>query len=192
MYGMQLSKTEECLLLHYHLKNGAETHVISELKKHYQKIPVEEAISRLYAAVFSNTTTTEWNEFQAVQKVLHGLFLRRRYDVWAFFATEETVKGFFPDGAPEIVNIDHDLLPPQTLQLGLYLLYLTTQVTKADDEDESEFQQRKDWHDWLNGYLNQESIQRPFFTIIELLDELEHWREIVNNHIRNFFDGLDI
>ena len=187
---MELSKTEECLMLHYHLKNGAEAYVISELKKHYKNIPDEEAKSRLSASVFSNTTNTEWNEFQAALKVLLGLFVRRRYDVWEFFATEETVKRFFPDGAPEIVNIDHDLLPPQTLQLGLYLLYLTTQITKEDDDSEKEFQEKKDWHDWLNGYLNQEAIQNPTFTITELLDELEHWREIVQNHIRNFFDGL--
>ena len=188
---MRLSKSEECLMLDYHLKNGAEKHVVSEIKKYHFKIPVEEATSRLYASVFSNTTNTEWNDFNESKKVLFGLFIRRRYDVWTFFATEETVKALYPDGAPEIVNIDHDLLPPQTLQLGLYLLYLTTQITKADDEDESEFQQRKDWHDWLNGYLNQEAIQNPLFDITELLDELEHWREIVNNHLRNFFDSLN-
>ena len=188
---MQLSKTEECLMLDYHLKNGAEAHVVSEIEKYHLKIPVEEATSRLSNALFSNTTRIEWEDFIKSKKVLVSLFLRRRYDVWSFFATEETIKRLYPDGPPEIVNIDHDLLPPQTLQLGLYLLYLTTQVTRGDGEEENEFQQRKDWHDWLNGYLNQEAIQNPLFTIEDLLDELGNKREIVNNYIRNFFDSLN-
>ena len=104
--------------------------------------------------------------------------------------TDESVKKLYPDGPPEIVNVDHDVLPPKTLQLGLYLLYLTTQVTKEEDEDEIEFERRKDWHDWFNGYVNQEAIQRPLFTITEVWEEMTNKREIVNNHIGFFFDSL--
>ncbi len=110
----------------------------------------------------------------------------------SFFMTDESVKKLYPDGPPEIVNVDHDVLPPKTLQLGLYLLYLTTQVTKEEDEDEIEFERRKDWHDWFNGYVNQEAIQRPLFHIEEVFEELDNKQEIVQNHIRNFFDSLRI
>jgi len=189
---MQISKTEECLILDYHLKNGAEEHVVGEIEKLHLRISPEDAIERLQNSVFSNTTSSEWANFLKSKKILLGLFLRRRYDVWAFFATEETVNRLYPNGAPEIMNVDHDLLPPKTLQIGLYLLYRTTTVFKEEDEDDEEFERRKDWHDWLNGYLNQEAIQQPQFTINELLDELENKREIVNNHIRNLFDTLNI
>tara|TARA_B110000014_G_C19920747_1_gene476363 strand:- start:54 stop:623 length:570 start_codon:yes stop_codon:yes gene_type:complete len=189
---MQLSKVEECLIFDYHLQNGAEEHVAEQIEKHHLRISPEDAKERLQMSVFSNTIRSEWDNFIKSKKILMGLFFRRRYDVWEFFATEETVKRLYPDGAPEIVNVDHDVLPPKTLQIGLYLLYRTTVVIKHEDEDDEEFERRKDWHDWLNGYLNQEAIQQPQFTIRELIDELENKREIVNNHIRNLFDTLNI
>ena len=187
---MQLSKTEECLMLDYHLQNGAEDHVADQVQKCHLRIPVEEAISRFRASVCNNTTNDEWDNYLKARKLLFNLFLRRRYDVWNFFMTDESVKKLYPDGPPEIVNVDHDVLPPKTLQLGLYLLYLTTQVTKEEDEDEIEFERRKDWHDWFNGYVNQEAIQRPLFTITEVWEEMTNKREIVNNHIGFFFDSL--
>lgn len=188
---MELSKTEECLMLDYHLQNGAEEYVANAVKKNHLTIPAEEAINRLRQLVYSNTTTSEWDDFIKSRKIISQLFLRRRYEVWAFFATEETVKKIYPDKIPEIVNIDHNVLPPKTLQIGLYLLYRTTEIVKDEEMDDEEFERKKDWHDWLNGYLNQEAIQRPTFTIEELLDELENKREILNNHIKNFFDSLD-
>ena len=111
----------------------------------------------------------ERDDFIKARDVLSQLFIRRKYDVWSFFATEETVKRRYPDGAPEIVNIDNDILPPKTLQLGLYLLYITTEIQKPkseewekmDDEEKEMYERTKDWHDWLNGYLNQETIKKP-------------------------------
>ena len=189
---MQLSKTDECLMLDYHLHNGANSHVADQVQKMHLRIASEEAIGRLFASVFSNTTKAEWDKFCKARTLLVKLFSRRRYDVWNFFMKEEDVKRIYPDGSPEIVNIDHDVLPPQTLQLGLYLFYLTTQVTKEEDESDSDFERRKDWHDWFNGYVNQEAIQRPFFTIEEVFEELDNKREIVNNHVVNLFQSLHI
>ena len=60
----------------------------------------------------------------------------------------------------------------------------------TSSESDSDFERRKDWHDWFNGYVNQEAIQRPFFTIEEVFEELDIKREIVNNHIGFFFDSL--
>ena len=187
---MQLSKTEECLMLDYHLQNGAEAALVKMVGEQRLRISPEEVIDRLRNAVFSNTTNSEWDNYLKSKKILLKLFGRRRYDVWNFFMTKEGVERLYPDGPPETVNVDHDVLPPKTLQLGLYLFYLTTQVTKAEDEDETEFERRKDWHDWFNGYVNQEAIQRPLFEIDELFEELGNKREIVENHLGNFFDSL--
>ena len=109
------------------------------------------------------------------------------------------MKERYPDGAPELVNIDHDLLPPRTLQLGLYLFYITTEIKKPnseqwkkmDDEEKEMYERMKDWHDWLNGYLNQEAIQSPLITIEEIHNELENKKEILMNHIQLFFDNLN-
>ena len=197
---MQLSKTDECMLLKYHLERGSvEEYIKNELEIHRVKFPIEEAMNRIEASVFSNTTNTEWENYNKSRQVLISLFHRRKYDVWKFFATEETMKERYPDGAPELVNIDHDLLPPRTLQLGLYLFYMTTEIQKPnseqwkkmDDDEKEGYERMKDWHDWLNGYLNQEAIQSPLITIKEIHNELENKKEILMNHIQLFFDNLN-
>ena len=195
---MQLSKTEESLLLQYHLDNGAEDFVVAEIEKYKLNIPAEEVLGRLYQLVFSNLDQKERDDFIKARDVLSQLFIRRKYDVWSFFATEETVKRRYPDGAPEIVNIDNDILPPKTLQLGLYLLYITTKIKKPkseewekmDDEEKEMYERTKDWHDWLNGYLNQETIKKPEFILDDLFDEIEKKRQITRNHIGNLFRGF--
>ena len=195
---MQLSKTEESLLLQYHLDNGAEDFVVAEIEKYKLNIPAEEVLGRLYQLVFSNLDQKERDDFIKARDVLSQLFIRRKYDVWSFFATEETVKRQYPDGTPEIVNIDNDILPPKTLQLGLYLLYITTEIKKPkseewekmDDEEKEMYERTKDWHDWLNGYLNQETIKKPEFILDDLFDEIEKKRQITRNHIENLFRGF--
>jgi len=74
-------------------------------------------------------------------------------------------------------------LPPETLQLGLYLLWESTSVVKDENEDNESFERRKDWHDFLNGYVNQEAIQRPLIDITEVFEELANKREIIKNYI---------
>ncbi len=196
---MYLSKTDECILLDYHLQRGAvEEYVKNQLETHHINIPIEEAMSRIGQSVFSNTTTTEWNNYIKARDVLRSIFIRRKYDVWNFFATEEAMKVRYPDGVPEIVNIDHELMPPQTLQLGLYVLYLTTEIKKPvpevwanmDDEEKEGYERTKDWHDFLNGYLNQETIQNPLIAIEDVFDNLTSKKEIIENHIQLFFDNL--
>ena len=196
---MRLSKTEECLLLDYHLQRGVYMDIVkNQLEIHHITIPIEEAMSRIAASVFSNTTTKEWNNYIKSRDVLRSIFLRRKYDVWNFFATKEAMESRYPDGAPEIVNIDHEIMPPKTLQLGLYVLYLTTEVIKPDpevwanmDDDEKDGYERfKDWHDFLNGYLNQETIQNPLIAVEDVLGELSEKREIIENHIKLFFGNM--
>ena len=102
---MRLSKTEECLLLDYHLQRGVYMDIVkNQLEIHHITIPIEEAMSRIAASVFSNTTTKEWNNYIKSRDVLRSIFLRRKYDVWNFFATKEAMESRYPDGAPEIVN----------------------------------------------------------------------------------------
>ena len=204
---MQLTMIEECLMLRHAFRGdsgalGAEAHVEKELIKHYPHIAPEEGLQRFRNLVFSPYPDEDFKLFLEAEKTLFKLFIKRKYDVTVFIATKETVERDYPDGPPEIPNINHDLLPPHTLQLGLMLLYFTTDPIKGEydgygeeelleAETEEQFQKRKDWHDWLNGYLNQEAIREPLFTITDVMNEQKRIRNIVNNHIRNLFDGFD-
>ena len=171
---MNLSKIDECLLFNHELGN-ATNYVIEQFG--------DDAVEELHNIVFANTTDEEWKSFQTAKKTITELFVRRRYDVWNFMITEEAVEKMYPDGPPPIVNVDHNILPPETLQLGLYLLWQSTSVVKEENEDNESFERRKDWHDFLNGYVNQEAIQRPLIDIAEIFEELEKKREIIKNYI---------
>jgi len=171
---MNLSKIDECLLFNHELGN-ATNYVIEQFG--------DDAVEELHNIVFANTTDEEWKSFQSAKKTITELFVRRRYDVWNFMITEEAVKEMYPDGPPPIVNVDHNILPPETLQLGLYLFWQSTSVVKGENEDNESFERRKDWHDFLNGYVNQEAIQRPLIDIAEIVEELDKKREIIKNYI---------
>ena len=171
---MNLSKIDECLLFNHELGN-ATNYVIEQFG--------DDAGEELHNIVFANTTDEEWKSFQTAKKTITELFVRRRYDVWNFMITEEAVKEMYPDGPPPIVNVDHNILPPETLQLGLYLFWQSTSVVKGENEDNESFERRKDWHDFLNGYVNQEAIQRPLIDIAEIVEELDKKREIIKNYI---------
>ena len=171
---MDLSKIDECLLLNHEMRNAG-----IYVKEQYG----DDAVEELHNLVFANTTDEEWKSFQTVNKTITELFVRRRYDVWNFMISEEAVKEMYPDGPPPIVNVDHNLMPPETLQLGLYLLWERTSVVKEENEDNESFERRKDWHDFLNGYVNQEAIQRPLIEITEIFNELTNKREIIKNYI---------
>ena len=171
---MNLSKIDECLLFNHELDN-ATNYVIEQFG--------DDAGEELHNIVFANTTDEEWKSFQTAKKTITELFVRRRYDVWNFMITEEAVKEMYPDGPPPIVNVDHNILPPETLQLGLYLFWQSTSVVKDENEYNESFERRKDWHDFLNGYVNQEAIQRPLIDIAEIVEELDKKREIIKNYI---------
>ena len=171
---MNLSKIDECLLFNHELGN-ATNYVIEQFGG--------DAGEELHNIVFANTTDEEWKSFQTAKKTITELFVRRRYDVWNFMITEEAVKEMYPDGPPPIVNVDHNILPPETLQLGLYLFWQSTSVVKGENEDNESFERRKDWHDFLNGYVNQEAIQRPLIDIAQIVEELDKKREIIKNYI---------
>ena len=123
---MNLSKIDECLLFNHELGN-ATNYVIEQFGG--------DAGEELHNIVFANTTDEEWKSFQTAKKTITELFVRRRYDVWNFMITEEAVKEMYPDGPPPIVNVDHNILPPETLQLGLYLFWQSTSVVKEENED---------------------------------------------------------
>ena len=171
---MKLSKIDECLLLNHEIRDAS-----NYIKNQFG----DDAVDELHGMVFANTTEEEWNAFQKVNQTINDLFLRRRYDVWNFMILAEEVKSMYPDGPPPIVNIDHSIMPPETLQLGLYLVWEWTSVVRAEDEDDEHFERRKDWHDFLNGYVNQEAIQRPLIDISEIFDELAKKREIIKNYM---------
>jgi|TARA_B110000438_G_scaffold172482_1_gene164878 hypothetical protein len=175
---MNLSTTENCLLFDKELQN-ARDYVIENLG--------EDGLNELHNMVFANTIDTEWNDFKKVKQTINDIFIRRRYEVYNWFATKEYVKHLFPNGSPPIVNIDNNLMPPQTLQLGLYTLWHQLSPIKEEDENDEEFERRKDWHDYEGGYVNQEAIQRPLIEITQIFDELSKKREIIKNYMGIMF-----
>ena len=175
---VNLSITDNCLLLNNELQNARE-YIIENLG--------EDGLNDLHNMIFANTTDTEWDNFIKVKKTIWDIFIRRRYELYNWFATKEYVNHLFPDGPPPIANIDNDLMPPQTLQLGLYVLWNQLSPIKDDNESNEEFERRKDWHDYLGGYVNQEAIQRPLIEITQIFDELERKREIIKNYLGILF-----
>ena len=174
---------------------------ISEIEKHFLLVEAyyeaedyirqqygDSAVSDFFAMTFSSLTKEEFDELIDLRKTIIGAFARRRYEVERFRMqskeSQDLLKRMWPDVPP---IVDFNDIPFKTFQVGMYVLWVLSIPQKGDgyngkDETDEEFERRKDWHDYLFGYVNQDAILDPLIDKDELLKEFTKQREIVNNY----------
>ena len=89
---------------------------------------------------------------------------------------------------PHIVDsIELKDIPLKTIQIAMYVMWSDNTPKKEDIDgnklyaSEDEYERRKDWHDWLFGYANQEACQDPLIDIDDITPEYENQKEIIKN-----------
>ena len=174
---------------------------ISEIEKHFLLVEAyyeaedyirqqygDSAVSDFFAMTFSSLTKEEFEELIDLRKTILGAFGRRRYEVERFRMqskeSQDLLKRMWPDVPP---IVDFNDIPFKTFQVGMYVLWVLSMPHKEDQysqgENDEEFERRKDWHDYLFGYVNQDAILDPLIDKDELLKEFTKQREIVNNYV---------
>ena len=164
---------------------------ISELEKHfllsrayYEAAPHvtdaygDDGRAELWNMVLVSLTEGEFEKLTELNETLGSLYRRRLFELWRFMMSEETMRKVYTK-EPPVVEIRN--IPDSTLQIGLYVCWLNSMPTKGDDEDNEEFERRKDLHDYAFGYVNQEAVINPLFDINNILEEQEKQRQTVKN-----------
>jgi len=123
-------------------------------------------------------TEGEFEKLTELNETLGSLYRRRLFELWRFMMSEETMRKMYTK-EPPVVEIRN--IPDSTLQIGLYVCWLNSMPTKEDNEDNEEFERRKDLHDYAFGYVNQEAVINPLFDINNILEEQEKQRQTVKN-----------
>ena len=172
--------------------SGMEKHLLLvdayyETEEYIRQQYGDSAVSEFFAMTFSSLTKEEFEELIDLRKTIIGAFARRRYEVDRFRLTskegQEILKKLWPDVPP---IVDFNDIPFKTFQVGMYVLWVLSMPHKEDQysqgENDEEFERRKDWHDYLFGYVNQDAILDPLIDKDELLKEFTKQREIVNNY----------
>ena len=176
---------------------------ISEIEKHFLLVEAyyeaedyirqqydDTSVSDFFQLVFSSLTKEESEELARFRKTMIGAFNRRRYEVTRFRLYNKEGKELLEKMYPDIPPIvDFDYIPFKTFQVGMYVFWVLSIPQKGDeygreDETDEEFERRKDWHDYLFGYVNQDAILDPLIDIKELIKEFAKQREIITNYVR--------
>lgn len=132
--------------------------------------------------LYSQITKDDWDDLITLEGQIIEIFVRRRW---------ELRKSIFNSNEEEPGRADNKQIPPKTLQIGMFLFWKYTQITKFEDESDNDFERRKDIHDYLLGYANREMIEDPLVTPKEIIDEYEKQREKAQNAYDTFLRFME-
>ena len=123
----------------------------------------------------------EWEEFD---RILFRVWEWRTYQCCRLLMTEETTNRFFPTVPPEVNFKDVKKVGFEkidTFAIGMYASWFTRMPVKRDDEDDNEFERRKDTHDWEFGYVCKEAMDVPTFPRKDIIEELGKQQHTIEN-----------
>ena len=156
---------------------------------HVQKAYGDSAVPEFFEMVFASLTNEAWEKQKTVSDTLSALFIRRQYELLRFQMKKEFLDKIFEKEPRVVDSIELKDIPLKTIQMGMYVIWRDNSVYKEDmdgnqlyDSDE-DYERRKDWHDWLFGYANQEACQDPLIDIDDVAAERQKAIEIVKNVI---------
>jgi hypothetical protein len=155
--------------------------ILSRAAQHYETIIEKEygdsGLSDFRELLFSSLTIDEWEKSIELEETLLKLYLQRRHELHKFL-------GISTDDKHDGVDTKH--IPFRLIQIGMFLLWRGAAPIKENDEDEKDFQKRKDWHDYLLGYVNHDAIRDPLISLKDVIAEYDKQQKIVENTVSVF------
>ena len=146
----------------------------------------DDASHEFFLMFNASFTQEEWKKMINLNKTINSVYARRRFELDRMMFKEEHLDEFYEDGYPPVIDFSH--IPEKTLQLGLMLSWQESRTIKQDGETDEKFERRKDFHDYLFGHLNQETIANPLIDFETVNEESARQREKLQNYI-NIIDS---
>ena len=149
----------------------------------------DSAATEFFEMSFSGLTKDAWEKYKKLEDTLWSLFWRRRYELLRFQMQKEFLDKMIPEEPRVVDNVELKDIPLRTIQIAMYVMWRDTIPLKEKEDgtklysSEEEYERRKDWHDWLFGYANQEACQDPLIDIDDITPEYENQKEIIKNVI---------
>lgn len=152
-----------------------------------QKMYGDSVVSEFFEMAFSSLTNDAWEKLKKTATSLNALYWRRNYELLRFQMTQKGLDTMFEEEPHIVDSIELKDIPLKTIQIAMYVMWSDNTPKKEDIDgnklyaSEDEYERRKDWHDWLFGYANQEACQDPLIDIDDVLPEYENQKEIIKN-----------
>jgi hypothetical protein len=169
----------------------------TDLEKHYilsrawleLKPSIVKGMDESAADEVWNYAMANWTEDQRVEnKNFDSLIFRahswRAYVVCRLMMSDQFMKAAFPTVPPEggLEDVKEAGFKKGTFAIGMYIAWFAnTPWEKEGDEDQTQFERRKDFHDWEFGYVCKEALDGTTFPREEIHKELGRARDTVKN-----------
>ena len=154
---------------------------------HVQRVLGESVLEEFHEMAFSSLTNDQFESIVKISGTITNLYVRRMFELERFLMTKESLDQRYENEPPVVDSIDLKDIPLRIIQIGMYVCWRDTEVYKEDidgnklfDNDE-EYERRKDWHDFLFGYANQEACQDSLIDIDDVATERQKAVEIIKN-----------
>ena len=177
---MQFSESEKHFLL-----GRAYFEALPYVQKRYGDSVVQD----FFEMSFSSLTNNAWENLKEMQTSLNALYARRQFELLRFQMTKKGLDDMFEKEPRVVDNVELKDIPLRTIQIAMYVMWRDTIPLKEKEDgtklysSEEEYERRKDWHDWLFGYANQEACQDPLIDIDDIIPEYDNQKEIIKNVI---------
>ena len=177
---MQFSESEKHFLL---------GRAYFEALPYVQKMYGDSVVPEFFEMSFSSLTNNAWENLKAMQTSLNALYMRRQYELLRFQMTKESLDSMFTEEPRVVDGNELKDIPLKTIQIAMYVMWSDNTPVKEDMDgnklydNEHDYERRKDWHDWLFGYANQEACQDPLIDIEKVLPEYANQKQIIKNVI---------
>ena len=177
---MQFSESEKHFLL-----GRAYFEALPYVQKRYG----DSVVPDFFEMSFSSLTNDAWENLKKMQTSLNALYMRRQFELLRFQMKKEGLDKMYEEEPRVVDSIELKDIPLKTIQIGMYVMWRDNIPMKEDIDgnklyaSEDDYERRKDWHDWLFGYANQEACQDPLIDIDDIIPEYDNQKEIIKNVI---------
>ena len=177
---MQFSESEKHFLL---------GRAYFEALPYVQKTYGDSVVPEFFEMAFSSLTNDAWEKLKKMGISLTALYARRQFELLRFQMTKESLDSMFKEEPRVVDGNELKDIPLKTIQIAMYVMWSDNTPVKEDMDgnklyaSEEEYERRKDWHDWLFGYANQEAVADPLIEIDDVLPEYANQKQTIKNVI---------
>jgi|TARA_B100001105_G_C22115732_1_gene325298 hypothetical protein len=144
----------------------------------------ESASGQVWSSAAASWTDDQRVEFKNFDSLMFQAYNWRSYAVCRLMMSDKFMKAAYPTVPPKVdlKEVEEAGFKKRTFVIGMYIAWFANTLwKKGEDEDQTQFERRKDFHDYEFGYLCKEAITDSTFPREEIHKELGRARDTVNN-----------
>ena len=144
----------------------------------------ESASKQVWSAAAAGWTDDQREEWKNFDSLMFQAYSWRAYEAMRLMMTAEALKVSITPVPPKVdlKEVEEAGFKKRTFVIGMYIAWFANTLwKKGEDEDQTQFERRKDFHDYEFGYLCKEAITDSTFPREEIHKELGKARDTVKN-----------